>query len=318
MRIIKSFCDAFLLFKYSVKIGKERGFKKGRFFFLKSLLFPIASVKWLKFTDIFFARIGFGLAPWDVVATPLRLCLSNNFNVNKRSKIMESHYKILEQKFDKKSLLLLLEGKKVEIAAISGKSGNVYRLSICYSMIWRREGLLTIFIRSDVDSCATIATLTFTIFKNSERNNSLLIGGLQGVRSNVIQDRKELTVKATRDLNGLRPKSAVLNCVYVIAQLFDVGEIIAVSSRNHPVKSTNKRRGRHFQADYDSFWQESKGVLRKDGNFSLPLLLHKRSFDEVSSKKKKDWMARYEHVDSICAMTKEKISSMFDSAQSVF
>jgi uncharacterized protein VirK/YbjX len=302
-----------LLFYYAVQIAKTRGFGKGRFFFLRSLLFPKAVTNWIIFIDNFFKKAGFDNAPWDVVATPLRLCLSNNFNAQTRSEKIQSHCEIIEKKFNKEFLKTILKGNETRIAVLSGKSGCIYELTFCYALVYRREGFLTVFLKDTSGKNLILSTITFTFFKNDEGSNSMLIGGLQGVPANVqIEDGKGLVVKSTRDLQGLRPKYAVLNCAYAIASCFDVNKIFAVSSKNHPVRLTNKRRSREFYADYDSFWQEVGGVVKADGNFELPSILPKRSAEEVPAKKKKDWLARYVHIDNISAMTKENLNLMFN------
>lgn len=300
----------YLLFYYAKDIAKRRGFGKGRFFFLKSLLFPISAVNWISFIDNYFKKINFGAVPWDIVATPLRLCLSNHLNAKSRISFLQNHYEILAKYLPSNIIKDLYAEKTTNLAIISGKTAKEYSFDIAYSMRLRREGMMTVFMRDKSENNAILTTLTFTFFKNSSGSNSILIGGLQGVLSD-LANGKEIIVKSTRELNGLRPKYAVLNCTYAIAEAFGVSEIIATSAENHPIKLTNKRRNRTFYADYNIFWQELGGVINADKNFILPQVLPERKLEDVPSKKKKDWIARHNFMKEISDMTKENLNKIF-------
>lgn len=294
----------YLLFYYATKIAKTRGFSKGRFFFLRSLLFPQIAANWVKFIDSYFKKIGFEIVPWDIIALPLRLCFSRHLSPAARIKTLQDHHIVLEKNFRKEVIADLTSEKKIKLATLTSKSGAAYDFNMCYIMYLRREGMLSISITDPAEENLILTSLSFTFFKNAKGENSLLIGGLQGITNKTDSAGKSTIVKTTRDLNGLRPKFAILNTLYAIAESFCVTEIIATSEKNHPVKITNQRKRGGFHADYDIFWEENGGILNADGNFILPAALPKRKLEDVPSKKKKDWLARHNYIKEMSDMTK--------------
>ncbi len=162
---------------------------------------------------------------------------------------------------------------------MTGKSGSLYDIGLAQHPRYRAEGDLTLFLRRRGEDVA-LAALTFSF-----GSGTLCIGGLQGPQAD---DGKQRVVDATRDLNGLRPKGAVLSALYDLAAVFGVDDIEAVGMKNHPLND-----GRHAVfADNDAFWAEQGAEATAGGDFRLPARLPQRALEEVAAKKRKDWLAR--------------------------
>ena len=116
-----------------------------------------------------------------------------------------------------------------------------------------------------------------------------------------------MVVAATRNLNGLRPKHALLECAYAFASAFNIKKIIATSGKNCPQLAINQKKHGTFFADYDLFWQEQSGTLNKQKNYDMPMALPKRTLADVPSKKKKDWLKRQEFLGILRKEILEKI-----------
>jgi len=273
------------------RVHLAQGFKKTRFFVTKYLQYYPYSQRWVRFIDSYYDRYTGGAAPVEMVRTKfLRSFYSRKLKPAARLSRLQAHYDFLETQFRGHLIRILLSGVEIRLGTMTGKSGALYDIGIAQHPRYRAEGDLTLFLRCRGDQVA-LAALTFS-FASSEDGSAaretvpaLRVGGLQGPQAD---DGKQRVVDATRDLNGLRPKGAVLSALYDIAGLFGVTDIEAVGMKNHPL---NDRRHAVF-ADNDAFWTEQGGEVTATGDFRLPATPPQRAFEEVPAKKRKDWLAR--------------------------
>jgi uncharacterized protein VirK/YbjX len=175
-------------------------------------------------------------------------------------------------------------GQGLDLATLSGKSGAAYRFTVAQNERFRYEGDLTIFMHR-ADDEQMLAALTFNLGFTPRHEVVMRIGGLQGP---LAEDAKQTIVDVTRDLNGLRPKAAVLDLFYGLARALEAVRIEAVAIANHPLN----KKGRGLVANNDAFWEDCGAERSADGNFILPLKLARKAFEEVPAKKRKDWLAR--------------------------
>ncbi len=262
------------------RIHTVQGFKKTRFFVLKYLQYFPHSQGWVRFIDGYYGRYTGETAPVELVRTKfLRSFYSRKLSPVARLGRLKAHYQFLESHFRDQLIRTLLSGVEIRLAAMTGKSGTLYDIGLAQHPRYRAEGDLTLFLRRRGEDVA-LAALTFSFGASALR-----IGGLQGPQAD---DGKQRVVDATRDLNGLRPKGAVLSALYDLAAVFGVADIEAVGMKNHPLND-----GRHAVfADNDGFWAEQGALKTAAGDFRLPASLPQRALEEVAAKKRKDWLAR--------------------------
>ncbi len=270
------------------RIHAAQGFKKTRFFVLKYLLYFPYSQGWVRFIDGYYGRYVGETAPVELVRTKfLRSFYSRKLSPAARLGKLKAHYQFLEAHFRDPFIRAVLSGTEIRLASMTGKSGGLYDIGLAQHPRYRAEGDLTLFLRRRGEDVA-LAALTFSF--GASRGGSfgpgaLRIGGLQGPQAD---DGKQRVVDATRDLNGLRPKGAVLSALYDLAAIFGVGDIEAVGMKNHPLND-----GRHAVfADNDAFWAEQGAQATPGGDFRLPAKLPPRALETVAAKKRKDWLAR--------------------------
>lgn len=266
------------------RIKAAQGFKKTKFFVLKYLQYFPHSQRWVQFIDGYYGRYTGEVAPIELVRTKfLRSYYSRKLQPAARLGALRGHYQFLETHFRDHMIRTLLTGTEIRLASMIGKSGALYDIGMAQHARYRAEGDLTLFLRRRDDEVA-LAALTFS-FGAHEKAAVLRIGGLQGPQA---EDGKQRVVDATKDLNGLRPKGAVLSAFYDIARVFGAVTIDAVGMKNHPL---NDRRHAVF-ADNDAFWAEQGATATVTGDFRLPLVPPQRAFEDVPAKKRKDWLAR--------------------------
>ncbi len=307
------------------RIHLAQGFKKTKFFVTKYLQYYPHSQRWVRFIDGYYDRYTGGAAPVEMVRTKfLRSFYSRQLKPAARLARLRAHYDFLETRFRAHMVRTLLSGVEIRLGSMSGKSGTLYDIGVAQHPRYRAEGDLTLFLRRRGDEVA-LAALTFSFasgagsfasdagsfasgggsFAAGEGSTpALRVGGLQGPQAD---DGKQRVVDATKDLNGLRPKGAVLSAFYDIAALFGVTDIEAVGMKNHPL---NDRRHAVF-ADNDSFWAEQGAQATPSGDFRLPVAPPQRALEEVPAKKRKDWLARNAHREVMSAQVVALMRSCF-------
>ena len=285
------------------RIGAVQGFKKTKFFVLKYLQYYPYSQRWVRFIDGYYGRYTGEVAPVEMVRTKfLRSFYSRKLGPAARLDALKAHYQFLETHFRDHMVHTLLSGTEIRLASLTGKGGGLYDFGLAQHPRYRAEGDLTLFLRRRGDEVA-LAALTFG-FASGGQGLVMRIGGLQGPQAD---DAKQRVVDATRDLNGLRPKGAVLSAFYDIAHVFGANTVDAVGMANHPL---NDRRHAVF-ADNDAFWAEQGAVAVASGDFQLPLVPPQRAFEDVPAKKRKDWLARNALRESVTAQVAPLLRSWF-------
>jgi len=286
------------------RIYLAQGFKKTKFFVTKYLQYYPHSQHWVRFIDGYYDRYTGGVAPVEMVRTKfLRSFYSRRLKPAARLMRLKAHYDFLEGQFRAHMVRALLSGTEIRLGSMTGKSGTLYDIGLAQHPRYRAEGDLTLFLRRRGDDVA-LAALTFSFARTEGATPALRLGGLQGPQA---EDGKQRVVDATRDLNGLRPKGAVLSAFYDIVNLFGVTDIEAVGMKNHPL---NDRRHAVF-ADNDAFWAEQGGEATASGDFRLPAVPPQRSLEEVPAKKRKDWLARNALRDAMGAQIVALMQSCF-------
>lgn len=280
-----------VIWRFTLYIARRWSVKKATHFFLRSLLVIAPTASWLMFVSFYYGQFGIDELPLHIITKLTRTYGSRHLCAGERVSRLKAHYDCMAECFSRDTMQCLLRAEVMTLGAIHGKSGQSYSIHLQQHASFWQEGELTLSLYDDKAE-GGLSYLTFSIAKLEDGRPFIWIGGLQGWR---LQDAKKHIVKATRDLHGLRPKYAILECLYPFAQLIQAAEVRAVARNNHSAMGSKKK----FFADYDSFWEEVGGVLNKNNNFTLPAILPRRTVDEVASHKKKDWLKRQDYIQAL-------------------
>jgi hypothetical protein len=258
---------------------------------------PIETLRWLETLERVCVRAGVETAPYRLARKAsqkfLRRALPRAATIN----LLTTHYERLLLALGSQNVGRILSGEVIVAAEIAGRSAVPYRLCLARETLNSREGELIVnLVRKDDDR--RVASLSVVVGAMAPgRPVNLWIGGLQGSNG---ADSKAVTVRATRDLWGLRPKDLLMHAAYALADVFEVESIEAVSNAGHvlqPAKGVKEG----WRADYDAFWRECGGAPIAGDFFLLPKARPRRSVEEVSPAKRKAWRARYALADEISA-----------------
>lgn len=282
------------LLRSASRVKEAHGFGKARFFVTKYVQFYPMSKQWVSFIDDYCEHHLGAPAPVEMIRTKfMRRFYSRKVGAAQRLKLLQSHYQVLETHLRSDIIGRLLGGEALTLGELSGKSGTQYAFSVAVHDRYRYEGDLTLFMHRAADN-QLLAALTFSLGFAAHQTIEMRIGGLQGPAG---EDAKQIVVDVTRDLHGLRPKNAVLDVFYDLAEVLQAATIEAVGMANHPLND----RGHAVVCNNDVFWEENGALRGRDGNYRLPRVRAVKTLEEVAAKKRKDWLARRGHKAALKA-----------------
>lgn len=168
----------------------------------------------------------------------------------------------------------------------------LYTVRLVYEARYQKEGDMSLVLHSQEDG--NFYTLSFTLgHENGAR--SIMIGGLQGPRSNETSNEK--IKKLTRKMYGQRPKSLMVSLLDLLAQIWGVETILAVKTQSHTYAAKRYSKGR-IKTDYDALWKELGGTEYDRNFYSLTVNAPRRDLDGMSRSKRSMYRRRYEWLDN--------------------
>jgi len=163
-----------------------------------------------------------------------------------------------------------------------------YTVELCPG--YQCEGSMGVRLR-DSDKREVYA-LSFHL--SDQDTNTCYISGLQGPNDR-IPDRQKTIVTITRSLHGLRPKSLMVETVYMIAAAMGIQSIHGISNRGHIVQSDlySEEKRSQVEFDYDELWAEYQATSEVDRFFILPAAPVRKDIASLKSKKRSLYRKRY-------------------------
>ncbi|MGL4250832.1 MAG: DUF535 family protein [Aeromonas sp.] len=278
--------------------GSERqSFNRGKFV-LRSLLYR----KWLCRVFTLFQSDPLNALPAiypELLDKPMRPYRFACASTRQRVEMLESHYQLLLACYPKLIEPLYLTG---------GMELGRYPLSGCRIVLrhdgtFRREAELALSIVDGeglrLYSCA------FSL-AGSEDSLVLMIGSMQGPEPRVANAQDKVR-ELTKEGQGLRPKSLLVQLVLQLAQAMGAGEVQAVRKRAHvfQAKRYSRRQKACLQADYDELWQEF-GARDVDANFVALQAQPRKPLEEIVSRKRAMYRRRYEWLDQLVQVIRQQ------------
>lgn len=229
----------------------------------------------------------------DLIGKPSLRYLRRWMTQAQKIQTLRHHYDILTHNFPAPALQQLQKG--ITLAQLTGRSGRTYRL-VLQSHI-TKEGEFAIHFMDDTLN-TMLASIRGTLDMEGSGARCFWIGSIQGPPPPY---GREDVAAATRDLNALRPKQAVLQAVGYVCQWFGVNKLYAPHKDNHISHGwrRNVLQRSKIYADYDEFWEEFSTGQASWGDFCMTLPFARRNAEDVPSKRRKEWSLRYARIDEI-------------------
>lgn len=258
---------------------------------------PVATLRWLRELERIRVICGLEKLPYDVVRKSGQRYLHHSLPQGAKHNLLTTHYNLLLESLGAPFVAGVLRERPVVLAELKGKQDALYHISLSFNFLNFREGELSVDLFRAADNVRVASLSLVAGAMEPGAPPSLWIGGIQGASR---ADSKAVTVLATKELFGLRPKDALVHAAYALAERLGIENLMAITNAGH-FRHAAWRKKTGWYADYDSFWEELGGVRVAGDFFLLPKIRARRSIEEVAPAKRSAWRARYALVDQINA-----------------
>ncbi|MEO4015385.1 MULTISPECIES: DUF535 family protein [Pseudomonas] len=220
--------------------------------------------------------------------------ISRNWSPKNKLSVLASHYEVVTKSCPQ--LLLLGRSDSLMLSDLSEFAAGC-SLVLDRPIWFMREGELVLnLFQGDL----RIASIAFTLCR-TDTELCIFIGAVQGIHKGV---ESELSLSIYRDLTkdfeGLRPRSFLIEVIKYIAINIGVERIYAVGDgyRHHRHPYFGAHKALELAANYDVIWLEHGATpSEREDFFEIPMILSRKPLDSIASKKRAMYRRRYELLD---------------------
>lgn len=274
-------------------------------FFLRTLFLSPITLKWLdKLRQ--YPLLGYYFSCQTNLPCKLqRPYLSSCLSQQERFAALACHYDFLASQPDSMTKAFYDPTTPFILANLTVKNEANIQIAIQARNKFAREGEISLYLY-DNDGI-DLATLTFSIIQYQQKT-TLFIAGLQGTGHHEARVRVQ---KATKQCYGLFPKRVVVEAALIIANHFQLEQIVAVGNKTHVYNNWryNSRQER-ILSDYDDFWLTIDGKQDSRELFILPTEISRKSLEDIASKKRSEYRNRYALLDQLKLNIETQLASL--------
>lgn len=235
-----------------------------------------------------------------VYEQPTRAFFYKGSTFDERVTLLIEHMSYLEEKLRPKVLQQIYHFNPI-ILLETEQDGSLLRLILHFHVGQRKEGLLALTL---LWGAVALYQMIFWIAKDKTGAWALWIGAMQGPN---IADSRGVIKKLTKACHGCRTKNLILHVTQEVARALGVEHIYAVTNDGYYAMN-HVRKDRKLKTNFGDFWKESGGVQCADARFyELPLKEHRRSMEEVPTRKRAVYRRRYAMFDEIDTVIAQKM-----------
>ncbi|MEJ5056654.1 MULTISPECIES: DUF535 family protein [unclassified Pseudomonas] len=224
--------------------------------------------------------------------------ISSSWSPQDRLNVLASHYEVVTKSCPQ--LLLFGRNESLVLSDLSQWSAGC-SLVLDRPIWFMREGELVLnLFQGDL----RIASIAFTL-SYAEGELCIFVGAVQGIHKGIDSDTS-LTIyrDLTKDFEGLRPRSFLIEVIKYIALKIGVEKIYAVGDgyRHHRHPYFGAQKSQELAANYDSIWLEHGAIpSSREDFFEIPMVMSKKPLEEIAAKKRAMYRRRYELLDQTFA-----------------
>jgi uncharacterized protein VirK/YbjX len=170
---------------------------------------------------------------------------------------------------------------------------------------FKREGELVLnLFKQDL----RVASIAFILgIENGRR--AILVGAIQGIHAGVPSAQSlEIYRQLTKDFEGLRPRSLLLEVLRMIGHSLQVGTLLAIAdeNRHHRHPYFGAAGSSKLGTSYNQIWLEHGGIQSLvPGFYEIPILASRKEPGDIPAKKRAMYRRRY----AILAEMEQEISA---------
>lgn len=230
----------------------------------------------------------FGVTEWPYINTA--------WDVPERLQQIANHYELLASR---SSGLLKLEPRDALPLVDLSKISESCAVVIDRAHWFKREGELVLnLFKKDL----RVLSLVFT-FGVQDGQQTIFVGAIQGIHDRVSKEESlEIFRELTKEFDGLRPRSLLLEILRIIGNRLQITRILAVAdeNRHHRHRYFGGAQAAKLGANYNEIWIEHGGVPSTvPGFYEIPLLPHRKELTEIPAKKRAMYRRRYTMLGEI-------------------
>ena len=229
-----------------------------------------------------------------VYEQPTRAFFYNKSTFDERARIVEQHMDFLVRHLQPDAIRALYSAKELPLWETEHE-GEALRLVLSYEPGQRKEGILSVMLRLGEHP---LYQIIFWISKDAEKKWSMWIGAMQGPN---MENSKDIIKKVTKQCHAYRTKNLILYAAQSVARAFGLQHIYAVTNYGY-YANNHVRIDRKLKTSFSDFWQEAGGWATDDPRFDgLPLTEHRKTMEEVPTRKRAVYRKRFALLDEIDA-----------------
>ena len=224
-----------------------------------------------------------GLVEWPYI--------HNEWTLEQRIRTIWGHYKLLHAKA---SFLDVSDGQAKAILDLGQYSEHAC-IVLDRAKWFAREGEVVISLFKGEQRVKSIA------FSLGLVDDELVIyvGAIQGIHAD--DDTLDLFKSLTKEFEGLRPRSLVIEMLRNVAEKIGAKKIWAISDEHrhhrHPYFADTHKNT--LKSQYDLIWLDHDGKSLDNGFFEIPVAKHRKDIAQVSSNKRSMYRRRYAMLDKM-------------------
>ena len=242
---------------YALDLARTDSLKKSIVFLGRTLMQWNKSLHWIDYLERYGHRTRLGRPPLDLIRKSLATYFVYRSPVDRTQSLLVDHFETAARVIRRDALEKLWNGEIVNLATIAGKQAS-YSITMCRAdqAGSRHEGELTVAFTGPLLT-DPLCRMTFIFVRKPDGGITLAVGSTQGTNQ---ENGKSAIVAATRDLNGLRPKDAVLLTLKGLAHRLGAEDIFAVANDSHVINRRRASRRKRMWTDLDSYWIDRGGI----------------------------------------------------------
>jgi len=234
----------------------------------------------------------------DCIGLVLWPYISKDWPASMRFDALASHYEVVSRHCP--SLLLLGREERLLLDDLSRYSPGC-SLVLDRAFWFMREGELVLnLFQGDL----RVASLAFSLGLE-EGELCIFIGAVQGIHKGVDSETSLSIYRTlTKDFEGLRPRSLLIEVLRHLATRLDVTRLYAVGDgyRHHRHAYFGAEKSQELPTNYDVIWREHGATPSQRRDFyAMPIEASRRSLDDIAPKKRAMYRRRHELLDEIFA-----------------
>ena len=225
----------------------------------------------------------------DILEKPIHPYRHKGLRKGLRAGLITAHYRQLARALPEAQQQAIYSQSGLQLASWqSDKLAAPLTLQLDYQTHMAKEGEMSLTLKLGESALYFMA-----LNLRCEPQPTLEICSLQGGKG--LSEEIKLVTKAC---GGLRPMSLLVYMAAELARGLGCETLLGIRTQSH-VYQCSKRTASRVKFDLDGLWEEHQGNVMDELWMSLPLEVPRKTLEEIPSRKRASYKARYQLLDQL-------------------